>query len=65
VTEKKPKTWTPEELADLLQISPRTLRRLISSGDIPQPIRYGRAARWSDELVETILNPERRRPGVN
>jgi excisionase family DNA binding protein len=60
VDEKKPKTWTPEELADLLQISVRTLRRLINSGELPQPVRYGRAARWSDESVEKILNPDSR-----
>lgn len=41
-----PQMLTAEQLANLLQISERTLRRLISSGKIMSPTRIGRQLRW-------------------
>ncbi|MFA8018010.1 helix-turn-helix domain-containing protein [Bremerella cremea] len=41
---------TAEQLAKVLQVSERTLRRLISSGKIMSPTRIGRQLRWP--LVE-------------
>lgn len=35
-----------EELARLMQVSERTLWRLLSAGKVPQPVRIGRSTRW-------------------
>ena len=35
-----------EELASLMQVSERTLWRLLSAGKVPQPVRIGRNTRW-------------------
>jgi excisionase family DNA binding protein len=37
---------TPEETARLLEISERTLWRLLSAGRVPKPVRIGRSTRW-------------------
>ena len=37
---------TAEELAKLMQVSERTLWRLLSSGKLPKPLRFGRNTRW-------------------
>lgn len=37
---------SPEQLAQLLQVSQRTLRRMISAGKIITPKRVGRQLRW-------------------
>ncbi len=41
-----------EELAGLLQISTRSLWRLLSAGKVPQPVRLGRSVRWRLGEVE-------------
>jgi excisionase family DNA binding protein len=43
---------TAAELAELMQISPRTLWRLLSAGKIIQPIRIGGSTRWRLREVE-------------
>lgn len=35
-----------DELAKLMQVSERTLWRLLSAGKVPQPVRIGRNTRW-------------------
>lgn len=35
-----------EQVANILNISERTLWRLVSGGKVPQPVRIGRSARW-------------------
>ncbi len=35
-----------EELAKLMDVSVRTLWRLLSAGKVPQPVRIGRNTRW-------------------
>jgi excisionase family DNA binding protein len=37
---------TSEEVARLMQISERTLWRLLSAGKVPEPVRIGRSTRW-------------------
>lgn len=37
---------TPEELAEKLKISPRTLWRLLAAEKVPKPIRFGGSTRW-------------------
>jgi excisionase family DNA binding protein len=41
-----------KEAAKLLKVSQRTLWRLQSSGEMPPPIRIGRAVRWSLETLK-------------
>lgn len=41
-----------KEAAKLLKVSPRTLWRMQTSGDMPAPIRLGRAVRWSAEVLK-------------
>lgn len=42
---------TAEEFAELMQISVRTLWRLRSAGQIPEPVRIGGTVRWNRERV--------------
>lgn len=39
------------EVARLLGISVRTVWRLVAAGDLPQPVRVGRAARWDRQTL--------------
>ena len=47
-----PKLINAEELARLMQISERTLWRLLSGRKLPQPVRIGRNTRWRLAEVE-------------
>ena len=50
-TDTTPLLISAEELASLLGISERTLWRLLSAGQLPQPLRLGRNTRWRlDEI---------------
>jgi excisionase family DNA binding protein len=40
------------QAAKLLNVSPRTLWRMQNDGEMPQPIRIGRAVRWSLEALK-------------
>lgn len=45
------------QAAKLLKVSPRTLWRMHNDGEMPQPIRIGRAVRWSlEELKKWIAD---------
>lgn len=47
---------TPKQVAELLQVSTRTLWRMRSAGSLPTPIRLGSAVRWRrDEIEQWIL----------
>jgi predicted DNA-binding transcriptional regulator AlpA len=41
-----------KKAAKLLKVSQRTLWRMHTSGEMPPPIRIGRAARWSLEVLQ-------------
>jgi predicted DNA-binding transcriptional regulator AlpA len=41
-----PRLINAEELARMMDISERTLWRLLSGGKVPQPVRIGRNTRW-------------------
>lgn len=51
-TDAAPKLINAEELARLMQISERTLWRLLSGRKLPQPVRIGRNTRWRLAEVE-------------
>lgn len=54
-TDVAPKLINAEELAQLMQISERTLWRLLSGGKVPKPVRIGRSTRWRlAEVTEWI-----------
>ena len=40
------------EAARLLKVSPRTLWQMHTTGEMPPPIRIGRAVRWSLEVLK-------------
>lgn len=41
------------ELAEMLNLSERTIWRLVSSNVIPKPLHVGKNARWAPSVVET------------
>ena len=54
-TDAAPKLITAEELAKLMQVSERTLWRLLSGHKLPEPVRIGRNTRWRlEEVTEWI-----------
>jgi predicted DNA-binding transcriptional regulator AlpA len=42
-----------ETLAQYLGISPRSIRRLVSEGKIPAPLRFSGSPRWNLKLIES------------
>lgn len=44
-----------DEVASILRISPRTLRRQVSSGGFPKPIKIGRRPVWRRQRVLEFL----------
>lgn len=46
---------TPRELARFLRVDVATLRRLVTAGKLPRPIRLGRGIRWHLTDVLTHL----------
>ena len=48
---------TAAGLAELLQLSVRSIDRMLASGDLPQPLRLGGSRRWSRaEVMEHLRN---------
>jgi excisionase family DNA binding protein len=58
-----------DRIAELLQVSRRTLDRLVHDGEFPKPLRIGGAARWraSDyaAYVERLAAKQAKRRGRN
>lgn len=51
----QPVLLTAEEVALRLNVSERTLWRLLSAGKLPKPVRFGRNTRWkATEVAEWI-----------
>jgi prophage regulatory protein len=46
---------TVEDVASMLRVAKRTVWRLVSTGKIPQPIRYGRNVRWRSADIDLWL----------
>jgi excisionase family DNA binding protein len=46
-----PSLITAKELARMLQVSTRTVWRLLKAGEIPKPIRIGGMVRWRLDTV--------------
>lgn len=43
------------QVAMLLNISSRTIWRLVSLGDMPAPVSFGRAKRWPRKAIESYV----------
>jgi excisionase family DNA binding protein len=43
------------QVGELLNLSTRTVWRLLSAGKLPQPVRIGRSVRWSRSDLETWI----------
>jgi excisionase family DNA binding protein len=54
-----PRLLTIKNVAERLQVSPRTIHRLVASGDLTV-IRIGRAIRVSEEALKAFLTAEDR-----
>jgi excisionase family DNA binding protein len=46
-----PLLLTAEQVAKLLQVSKRTLWRLLSAGALPAPLRIGNSTRWGCQQI--------------
>jgi predicted DNA-binding transcriptional regulator AlpA len=46
---------TTQQVQSLLQVSPRALRQMVSSGRFPKPARFGRTVRWERGVVSAHL----------
>jgi len=46
--------WTPKQIAETLQVTPRTVQRWITSGVLPA-YRFGRSVRIANEDFETFV----------
>ena len=45
-TDTTPLLINAEEVARMMDVSERTLWRLVSAGKVPTPVRIGRSTRW-------------------
>lgn len=52
----QPLLISAEQFAEMLQISPRTLWRLLSAGKLLQPVRLGGSTRWRLEQVHEWID---------
>jgi excisionase family DNA binding protein len=48
---RKVKLLNRRQVAELLAVSERTVRRLVEKGDLPAPVRIRRAVRWHEAGV--------------
>lgn len=56
--------FTITEAAIYVNVSKRTIHRLIASGELPQPIKIGRSSRIHREDVDAYINAQRGQSGV-
>ena len=42
-------------VAERLGCSPRHIRRLVNSGDMPAPIKLGKLSRWDSESIDAWI----------
>ena len=47
---------TAEQVAAMLQVSPRTVWRLRSSGKLPKPVEIGGSVRWNSEQIQRWIS---------
>jgi excisionase family DNA binding protein len=52
---RQPALLDVKEVAQLLNCSPRTVRRLADSGRMPAPLRLGRLTRWNPRALRSWI----------
>jgi excisionase family DNA binding protein len=52
---EKPAMLTAHDVGNLINCSPRTVRRLVDLGQIPKPVRLGGMVRWPRQAIEQWL----------
>ena len=50
-----PPVLTTQQLANALQLKPRTIRRMAAQGALPPPVRLGRVLRWDRQTILELL----------
>lgn len=49
-----------DELAERFNVSKRTISRMLSAGELPRPVRFGRLVRWREidiaQLLERLID---------
>lgn len=50
------KYYTTKELSEMLKLSPATLRRLASQGELPKPLVLGSTRRWEKDAIDSFLS---------
>ena len=48
---EEPELITDEDVAELMKVSIRTVRRLAKRSDFPRPLQIGRIRRWDKQAV--------------
>lgn len=51
-------TWllTRGDLSERLNVSKRTISRMLSAGELPRPVRIGRLVRWRESDIEEFID---------
>ena len=47
---------TAKELSKILQISTRSIWRLVSAHELPNPLRFGRTVRWRRQDIDSWID---------
>ena len=48
---------TVKDVAQMLQLSTRTIFRLAETGSLPKPLKIGGSVRWQAETIKEYLKP--------
>lgn len=50
--DKNVELWTARDVAAALKIGERTVWRMVSTSEFPQPIKIGRLSRWRPSTIQ-------------
>lgn len=53
--DRGPALLTAQDVADRLKISLRHVYNLVSAGDLPPPLKFGRVSRWREADLASYL----------
>ncbi len=52
--------WSERDVAYALGVSPRTVRRLVDTDELPPPLRVGGMKRWRRSAIESWIEKRQR-----
>lgn len=52
----RPRLLTARDVAEYLNVSPNTIRRMAERGDLPKPIKIGGVVRWDINAIDRLLD---------